>query len=1012
MLKRITHPIFILKKNHFKASLLLSLVISSGYAVANETIKNADVEISTQQTVAGKVTAAGSPVESVTVSLKEDPSKATKTNANGEFTIEAKNGETLVFNAMGYLRVEKLVSTSQMNVELSADEEIIDEVVVTGYSTQKKENISASVVTIDQKKLQDTKSPNISNLLQGKVAGVDVANGTGKPGQGANIRIRGRNSISSGTAPLWVVDGVIAHGTPNINPNDIQTISTLKDAAATTQYGSRGTNGVVIVTTKSAANSGDGIFSVNLSSGVSKFNAGKFELMNSAELWDLYESFPNQTAIPDNITADVVNTDYDWMKNGSQAGWLNDFSASYMGKTEKTSIYSSVNYYDEKGSIKGYDYNRLSGRFNVEHKLSDRLTFKPKINATYTSYEDKQHSLYDMMLYMPWDSPYDDNGGIKNPQGDGSSKYNWYSRDNNNYMHDLQYNYGKGQTFDIQANMDFSYRISDKFTFESMNNVAYYNQTSMRYEDPLSNSGMGNKGTIYQFSDKRIVRFFNQMLKYNETFGKHTVSGFAGYEYSDYSYSSLGLTGKGIAPGTEIVGNAADVLSKAGTKNDYSFQSGIIQGNYGYDDRYNAQVSYRLDGSSRFGKNSQYGSFYAVSGAWNIHNEEFFNSSLINLMRIRASYGSVGNTPTDYYASFSTYGLAAQYNGEPAAILDQFQNANVSWEKAKDANIGLELGLFGRVNLTVDLYNKNIDQLLYYVEFPSTAGWSGYWQNIGSIRNKGVEVAVNGDLFKPESAFQWNLGVNFAHNNNRITSLLNDADIPKGDLRQFSVGRDIDSWYMRKWSGVNPEDGAPLWEVIDPATGEVSTTSNYNEATRQFVGTGTPKLQGGIASSMNYKGFSLNASLAFLTGAQTYNMAREYFDSDGAYPSFNQISFRDDWSRWTPENTNATHPVASYNNNSGSNKISSRYLEDASYIRLRNVTLSYNFAEEIASKLKMKGLGLFLSADNLWTATKFSGLDPESAMVGNDNAVDKTEGDAISQYPAPKRFIFGLNLTF
>src|SRR5690606_11197805 len=288
------------------------------------------------------------------------------------------------------------------------------------------------------------------------------------------------------------------------------------------------------------------------------------------------------------------------------------------------------------------------------------------------------------------------------------------------------------------------------------------------------------KGTIYQFSDKRIVRFFNQMLKYSDTFGKHTVSGFAGYEYSDYSYSSLGLTGKGIAPGSEIVGNAAEVLSKSGTKNDYSFQSGIIQGNYGYDDRYNAQVSYRLDGSSRFGRESQYGSFYALSGAWNIHNEEFFNSKWINLMRIRASYGSVGNTPTNYYASYSTYGLAAQYNGEPAAILGQFQNANVSCEKAKDANIGLELGLFNRVNLTVDLYNKNIDGLLYYVEFPSTAGWSGYWKNVGSIRNKGVEFAINGDLFQPESEFQWNLGVNFAHNNNRITSLENDADIPKG----------------------------------------------------------------------------------------------------------------------------------------------------------------------------------------------------------------------------------------
>lgn len=1011
MIKRFSSPFFPLKRSQLvTGAIILGLSLSGGYSVANDLSKDKKEIHAFQQEVKGKVTSGGVVLPGVTVTVKEDPSKSTSTNAEGEFSIGAETGQTLVFSALGHEKKEVAVTGATLNVELSASEENIDEVVVTGYSTQKKGEISASIVSLDQKKLKDSKSPNVSNLLQGKVAGVDVV-GTGRPGQQANVKIRGRSSLSSGTNPLWVVDGVITHGVANINPNDIETISVLKDAAATTQYGSRGTNGVIVVTTKRALREGEGTFSVNLSSGVSKFNFGQFKLMNSQELWDYYQTFPNQKDIDPNVTQDVLNNDYNWIKNGTQTAPVNDFSANYMGKTEKTSVFASANYYGEKGSLKGYDFERITGRFNVEHKLTDRLTFKPKLNAAYTTYLDKQHSLYNMMFYLPWDNPNNADGTIKNPQ-DADANVLWLGRDHTNYLYDLQYNYGKGQTFDMQGNFDFSYRISDRFTFESMNNLTYYNQTSMSYADPNSNAGRNDKGTIYQFSDKRITRFFNQMLKYNETFGKHTVSGFAAYEYSDYVYSSLNAKGKGIAPGSQILGNAASVLDFGGTKNDYSFQSGILQGTYGYDNRYNLMASFRVDGSSRFGQNQQYGAFYSVSGAWNINNEAFFNVPSINLLRLKASYGGVGNVPIDYYSSFATYGLNAQYNGEPAAIQKNFQNANVSWEKSYDANLGLELGMFNRLNLSVDLYNKNTSGLLYYVEFPSTAGWDGYWLNIGGLRNRGVEVALSGSVFSPENPFQWDLGVNVAHNNNKITSLKDGQDIPKGNMR-FSEGHDVDSWYMRKWAGVDPENGDPLWETIDENTGEVSTTSNYNDAALQFVGAATPKFQGGFNSAMNYKGFNLNASFAYQNGGVTYNAARELFDSDGAYASYNQMILMDGWSRWSAENPNATHPRAEYNNTSLSNKTSSRYLESTNFLRLRNVTLGYTFSESLVSKLKLKGLNVYLSGDNLWTSTKFSGLDPEAAILGNDNSADKAGGgDATSQYPAPKRLIFGLNLTF
>src|SRR5690606_7829166 len=371
------------------------------------------------------------------------------------------------------------------------------------------------------------------------------------------------------------------------------------------------------------------------------------------------------------------------------------------------------------------------------------------------------------------------------------------------------------------------------------------------------------------------------------------------------------------------------------------------------------------------------------------------------LLRLRASYGEVGNTPTSLYASYSLYGLNGQYNGEPAAIPSQYNNKNVSWEKSRDVNLGLELGLFNRIDLTVDAYNKNTDGLLSYVKFPATAGWDGYWYNIGSINNKGLELAVNARVLDPQSPLQWNIGANWAANKNRIKNLKDGVDVPAGNKR-YSEGRDIDSWYMRHWAGVNQNNGAPLWEVVNPETGEVSTTSDYNKATLQFVGTSTPKYQGGINTSFLYKGISLTATFSYLHGAYAYNGGRELFDSDGAYPSYNQMILADGWSRWSPTNANATHPIASYNNNSASNKTSSRYLEDASFFRLRNVTLAYDFNPQLLSKLKLKSVNVFIAADNLWLSTKFTGLDPEAALFG----------DSTSQYPSPKRVTAGVNFTF
>lgn len=947
----------------------------------------------------------GIPLPGVTISEVGNEKISTQSNEVGQFSLTVSSGKaSLRFSFIGYLTKEVVVDRS-MNVTMQEDMAQLDEIVVTGYSTQKKGNITAAVATVAPEKLKDASSPSVSNLLQGKVAGVDVVAATGRPGDNPNIRIRGRSSILSSVDPLWVVDGVIIHGTPNLNPNDIETMSVLKDAAATTQYGSRGSNGVIVVTTKRAKEVGTSQLTANLKTGLTYLNQGKFKLMNSRQLYDQFQLFNEDTGITD----DVLNTDYDWVKNGSQAGQLNDLSITYLGKSDKATLYAGGNYYAEEGSVKGYKFERWAGRLNLDYEISDKLTIRPKINATFTSSDDRQHDLYQMYLNMPWDNPYDYSGKLVNAQEASL----WYGRDLSNYLYDLQYNYGKSDIFDFQFNGDFDYKFSDHFSYVSTNNVAYYNSTGMSYVDPKSIAGQSTEGRITNNSARRIVRFTNQMLKYNQSFGLHTFGGFIAYEYMDYQYKDQSATGNGIVAGSEILDNAASIGSYSGTKNDYSAQSGIINATYSYDDRYNLQASYRYDGSSRFGSERQYGSFYAYSAAWNVHEEAFFKTETVNYLRVRASYGKVGNVPNTYYGSYDLFKLDAQYNGLPASYPDQLSNPRLTWETSKDANLGFEFGLLNRLDFTLDLYNKNTDGLLHYVQLPVTSGYSGYYDNIGAVRNRGIEFSIGANIFNAENPFQWRIDFNIAKNVNKIVELADHKEQAAGNKR-YAEGRDIDSWYMRKWIGVDPANGDPLWEVIDPTTGAVSTTNSYNAATLQFVGTATPDFTGGFSSSMQYKNFFLNASFAFNKGAYAYFSGRELFDSDGAYPYYNQMILQDGWSRWTPDNPNATHPRLVYNGGTNSNKTSSRYLEDASFLRMRNITLGYRVPSKFIQKLKLKALDAYISADNLWTLTKFSGVDPEAALYTGVRQADNgnVAGDATSTYPAPRRFTLGINISF
>jgi len=950
-----------------------------------------------QHTVSGRVTdesGMGIPGASVTI---KGTKNGTSTDPDGNFKISVKNEDILQISFTGYTSQEIPVrNQSVVNVQLKEEHKVLSEVVVVGYGSQKKQNITGSIAIVKGEDLKDATSPNVSSLLQGKVAGLEVANSSGKPGSAPTVKIRGVSSISASKVPIWVVDGVIQHDVPNLNPADVESISVLKDASSAALYGSRGANGVIVVTTK-AAKEGKTSIAFSSKTGVSNFNMAQFKLMDGQQLYDYWGSFANQKDLPDWYKSNLLQTNTDWVKLGTQHGLTQDYNLSVSGGTEKARIYAGGNYYKENGSVRGMSFDRYTGRLNLEYKISDKVTFSPKLYTSYSQTDDRQHSINAMFTYLPWDNPYTADGKVVNAQAAGS---NWRGRDLSNYLYDLQWNYSNSGRFNAMANADFSYKVLPFLEFKSTNNITYYSTKGLVYTDPQSIAGLADNGRIQNSNAYRTTRFTNQMLTFNKVLGKHSLNALAAYEFNDYKYEDNSATGKGIVPGITVLSAASTALGVTGVKNDYAFQSVLMNANYSYADRYVLQASFRRDGSSRFGSNSKYGSFYSVSGAWNIHQEAFFKSTALNYLRLKAAYGGVGNTPETLYPQYELFSVNAQYNGRPTAFPSALGNRNLTWEKTYSTNIGVEAGLYNRVNFTLELYQKNTSGLLHFVPLPYISGYNGYWDNIGRVLNKGLELTVDAKVIKTE-ILTWNLNFNLGLNRNKVKELYGGKKQINGN-QVIEEGQDINTWYMRNWVGVKPEDGTPQWEIIDSNTGAKTLTGNYAQASLQRAGNATPKYFGGVNTDLNYKNWSLSANLAFTQGILVYNAGRELFDSDGAYATYNQMQLKDGWSRWTPENRNATHPQAFYGGNNRSNGVSTRYLEDGSYLRLRNVALSYKINNRLLDRLNVKGVTASIALDNVFTITKYSGLDPEAAANGDNN----------SPYPLPKRIMFGIDVKF
>lgn len=448
-------------------------------------------------------------------------------------------------------------------------------------------------------------------------------------------------------------------------------------------------------------------------------------------------------------------------------------------------------------------------------------------------------------------------------------------------------------------------------------------------------------------------------------------------------------------------------MSVGGTKIGRAFNSYFLQANYNYNYKYYLTASFRRDGSSKFGFDRQYGNFYAVGASWAASEEEFIKQiKAISNLKIRASYGTTGNAEIGDYTAIGAYAINTQYNGFPGAYPSVYNVPRLSWEKAYNTNVGFDLGLFNRINLTVDIYQRDSKDLLFNVPLPGTAGYSYIPRNVGSVRNQGIEISLNTDNLVGE--FSWSTDFNIGFNKNRVTDLYGgQAQIidPISGYFVLRQGQDMRSFFMRKWAGVDPGNGNPLWEkVTTDANGKETraTTSNYNDATLQIVGSATPKFFGGMRNVFTYRNFQLSAFLSFVSGNQVYNSTRELMDNDGAYYTYNMMALDKGWSRWQQPGDVATHPKYVIKGNKNSQKTSSRFLEDGSYLRLRNVNLSYALPKAWLDRVHIGSARISIGGDNLWTLTKFSGIDPE---------VDD-RGINYVKYPASTKWFAGLEINF
>lgn len=965
----------------------------------------------------------GEPLIGATVKVVGNDKAVAVTNIDGKFSLRnVKSGSTIVVSYIGYDELKAVWNGQPLSLVMQPSASSLGEVVVLGYNVQTKESLTGALSVVKGDKLRDVTSPSLTNMLNGKVAGVYVAPGSGQPGSGGAVVVRGQASLSGSTQPIWVIDGVVV-GTSagDLNPDDVASMTILKDAASTAIYGSDGANGVIVVTTKKGS---DGTMNVSASVklGISNLNRGNMKVMDGAEFYDYIASMPNPPVNNPMWKPELRDRNFDWWDEATHTGFAQDYHVSISGGTEKLRSFFSLGYYDESGAVKGYNYNKYSFRANMDFRPAKWISIRPSISGSKRKRTDRQYSVGAMYSMVPWDSPYMKDYDPNSDELYTPNKYpgTWAGSTFSNYLLNLSYgNYGRDNSYEFNGSFDFDIYFTDWLTFASTNTYRYNNYRGHSYADPRDNGASGVQGRIQEQSAATTRKITTQKLLLNKAFGdKHKLNGLLAYEYRDYRYNYFTAIGTGFVSGFDVLDVTAVPEGTGGYILEEAISSYFTKWNYMFDNRYLAEFSFRRDGASNLGK--RWGNLWSFSAGWILNREEWFNASWVDYLKLRASYGSNGNRPSSLYPQYDLYSVGVNYDGSAGALISVIGNPDLTWERTYTFDVGFDANFFNeRLRSSFDFYIKNTDNILYSVPVTGLVGVTSIYRNVGKMRNTGIELNIGGDIIATRD-WTWTVDMNLTHNKNELRDLfaqsngdgtfsvrpvkIDDGSGIAGSIsRILEIGEPIDTYYGLEWAGVNPEDGKPMWYKTDD-NGNRVTTFNYAEADLVKLGKASPDLYGSFSTSLRWKDLDLNAVFGYSIGGRIYNYSRTEYDSDGAYLDRNQYKLQDGWSRWEKPGDIATHPRAMYSNQDKGNIASSRYIEDADFLKLRTLTLGYTLP--LPKNWGVRSARVSLSAENLFTITKYSGVDPE--LPASDG---KVQGTAITPYPSVRRFSLGLNLS-
>lgn len=967
-----------------------------------------------QQRVSGTVTdkATGEPLVGVSVAVK-GTTKGVISDVDGKYSADVASDATLVFGYLGYKDVTVGVEgRAVINVTMESDINKLDEVVMVGYSSVKKTELSSAVTTVQGDKLRDVTTPDLGSMLQGKVAGVQVTNSSGAPGSTATIRIRGTGSIAAGSDPLYVVDGVVG-GT--FNPNDVESITVLKDAGSTGIYGASGSGGVIVVTTKHAKAGQEPVVNFKAQVGLKQLLTGRFRVLDANELYDFYSSILSKASMK-TYPAELREQNFDWLKDAERLGVTQNYYASASANIKKVSFLTSLDWYDENGTQRESKYNRLSGKIEVGAELIKGVNLTARVNYT----QSKSVSGHGLGCYyqLPWNNPYDERTGeyiyIDSAVRPDNGK-TWYGREANNPLfasskNPNPYNTSKSFLGDLRLSWD----ITDYLQISTTNRYSADDSFYKSVTTPEAKSKTWPDGQLSQGLTWGHSFGTTNILKYYDTFnGAHSVNALLGHEYGYSSYEYMNVVTSGLKNGMQVL-NGTKPENVYGTKTETASWSLFAQAQYSYKERYFFNATFRADASSVFAPKNKVGYFPAGSFAWLASNEEFMQrQDVVSFLKLRASYGLTGNSNIGSYKYLDIYGFneRLQYQGVQGAYPETVANPYLHWETAVMRNVGLDISFRNFLTVNVDVYGNLNKDLLLDVPLALSSGFSRRTENVGKIRNMGVELTLTSNNFNRKN-FKWTTSLNLGHNKNTVVYLPNHEDIVASSSQGNQIyreGEPLYSWYMPKWLGVDSETGAPLWEhLIKDENGNVISTEPTSKLDltndNQIVGNAQPVLVGGLLNTFNVYGVEISANLQFNYGNKVFNDSRRYVDSDGAYIDYNFMSLDNGlgWNRWRQPGDNATHPRARLGGNRLSNEVTSRYLEDGSYLRIKNITVSYPLPANVLRKMHLQSFRIFLSGDNLYTFTKFSGMDPEVGVKGLFSY----------NYPVSRVFSLGIDVKF